>query len=397
MRGNKLRLLVLPVFACLALTVAACGSDDSSSDSSSDGGSTPSGPVASASANEAFKAVTGLDALDGPATTDELASRVEDYTAVPEELLIKEPLSKKAEPGKKLVYILTNVPVLEEFYSALTEAAGEVGYEVERIEQGATPEEFAQAYQQASDMNPDMVIGSGLPREFFNKQLNELASKGIPVIEWSSGIKPVKDELWTAVDDPIYEASGIQMAEYIAHDADMAANVVSYNVPQYPMPEIWLNTMEQYMNGICDDCSFDRQEAALDDIGSLGEKVTAYLQQNPDTKYVLCGFGDLCQGVGQALKTAGNDEVQVITRDQATTNLQNIANGTESAATGLAIGQTGWQIVDLAQRIFNGDSTDGTRLAPQQIITEVEDPSSDLIGAVPDYKEQYRELWQLGQ
>ena len=334
MRGNRARLLVLPVVACFALALTACGSDDSSS-GSSDGGSPASGPAASASAKEAFTAVTGLDALTGPATTDELADRVADYTAVPEKLLETEPLSKKADPDKTLAYILTDVPIQEEFFAATEEAAAEVGFKVERIEQGATPEEFAQAYDEAIRMKPDAVVGAGLPSEYFQKQLDQLASMDIPVIEWSSGIKPVKDKLWVAVDDPIYEASGIQTAEFIAHDADMAANVVSFSVPQYPMPEIWLENMEQYMDVICEDCSFDRQEAALTDIGSLGQKVTAYLQKNPDTKYVLCGFGDLCQGVGQALQTAGNDDVKVITRDQATTNLQNISNGTEFAATGL--------------------------------------------------------------
>jgi len=46
-----------------------------------------------------------------------------------------------------------------------------------------------------------------------------------------------------------------------------------------------------------------------------------------------------------------------------------MANGLEAAASPLAIAQTGWQIIDLAQWIFNGDDTSKTRLEPMQIVT----------------------------
>ena len=399
----RLHRLLLVVVALVALTVTACGSDDdggSTSASTSGGGSATQAssgePAVSASAAEAFTEITGLEPLSGPAAEDELTARVEEYTATPQELLVKEPVSKKAEP-KTIAVVLTDVPILVEFYDAMTAAAQEIGWKVERIDQGATPQEFAQAYDRAIELKPDLVVGSGLPREYFSKQLDTLAEMEIPVIEWSSGIEPVEGKLWVAVDDPLYEASAIQLSEWMAADAGMKANVVAYNVPQYPMPAVLLDTMGQYLPAICPDCAYETQDAAVTDVGKLGQKVTGYVQQNPDTNFVVCGFGDLCQGVGQALRAAGRDDVKVVTRDASTTNLQNIANGMEAAATGLSIRQTGWQIIDLAQRIFNGDSTEGTRLAPQQIVTEVEDPSSTAIGAVADFEAKYRDLWLLGQ
>lgn len=375
-----------------ALALAACGSDGSSSSTTK---AASSGPFVSAQAAAAFKQVTGLDAFDKPATKAELETRIAKYEAVPTKLLEDQPVSKKAQPGKTIALLVCGVPVCAEFNEAAKEAADVLGWKTVRIDLGTSPEDFANAYNRAIELKPDLVVGSGLARELFDKQLKTLASMKIPVIEWSSGIKPVAGQLWATMDDPLYEAAGIQAAEFIAADGDMKSNVAVFNVPQYTMSTLVAKTLASYLPKVCSGCTADYQVAAATDIGKLGPTVTGYVQQHPNTKYVFCSFGDLCQGVGQALKTAGRSDVKVFTRDPGTTNLQNMASGSEWATSPLPIGQTGWQIIDLAQRIFNGDDTSKTRLAPLQIVSKVTDPKSPLVGAVPDYKEQYKALWKV--
>lgn len=241
-----------------------------------------------------------------------------------------------------------------------------------------------------------MVIGSGLPRSLFNTQLTELEQMNIPVIEWSSGITPVPGHVWVATDNPLYEASGVMMAEMVAEDSQLKGEIVTYSVAQYPMTEIMVHTLQDYGPKICPGCKFALNEVPVTDIGKLGPVVTGYIQQHPNTKYVFCGFGDLCQGVGEALKAAGLSDVKVLTRDSSTTDFENIKNGLEWAAMPLPIYQTGWQIIDLAQRIFNKESTEGTRLSPIQIVTSVTNPASKTIGAVPNFEEQYKQLWKVG-
>ena len=396
-RTPRAALALLGLTATLAL--GACGSDDETdTTAAASGGDAPaasSGPFVSTQAATAFKDVTGLEAFDKVATKAELESRIAKYKAVPARLLQDEPVSKKAEPGKTIALLVCGVPVCAEFNAAAKEAADAIGWKTERIDLGTSPEEFAQAYDRAIELKPDLVVGSGLSRELFDKQLKTLASMKIPVIQWSSGIKPIEGELWASMDDPLYEAAGIQAAEFIAADGDMKSDVAVFNVPQYTMSTLVAKTLADYLPKVCDGCKASYEEAAATDIGKLGPKVTGYIQQNPDTKYVVCSFGDLCQGVGQALKTAGRSDVKVFTRDPGSTNLQNMAAGTEWATSPLPIGQTGWQIIDLAQRIFNGDDTAKTRLAPLQIVDAVSDAKSPLIGAVPDYKEQYKALWKV--
>lgn len=407
---RRVPVLLALIALAAAMVLSACGSSDDDASSSSSGGATSaqttasgddagaesSGPFVDAEVARAFNAITGLDALDRPATADVLRERVAGYAEEPTRILVDEPVSRRAEAGKNIALLVCGVPVCAEFNEAANEAAEEIGWRTTRIDLGVSPEEFTQAYNRAIEIRPDMVVGSGLPRELFDAQLRRLAEMRIPVIQWSSGIEPVEGELYVAVDNPLYEATGLQAAEFIAADGELDADVAVFNVPQYTMSTLFADTFREYLPKICPECNVGYEEAAARDIGSLGQKVTGYVQKNPDTRYVVCSFGDLCQGVGQALRAAGRDDVKVFTRDPGSTNFQNMANGTEWGASPLPIGQTGWQIIDLAQRIFNGDDLSRTRLQPQQVVTDLTDPSSRLIGAVPDYQDQYRALWEPG-
>ena len=408
----------------VALTLGACGSSSSSSSSSSpssaeesepatseptaeeegssgeeeEEGSSEGGSFATPTAAAALKEITGFEPFSKEPAVAELKERIKAYMSTPKEILEKTPLKKKPESGKTLDLLVCGVPVCSQFNEAASEAAELFGWKTKKVDLGVSPQDFVNAYEQAIQDEPDMVVSSGLPRELFNAQLTKLEEMGIPVIEWSSGIEPVEGKVWVTTDTPMYEASGLMMAELIAGESNMEGKVVTYSVAQYPMTEAMVHTMQEYGPKLCPGCEFTLEEVPVSDIGKLGAQVTGYLQQHPETEYVFCGFGDLCQGVGTALKAAGLSNVKILTRDSSTTNFQNIANGLEWAALPLPIYQTGWQIIDLAARIFNEEGTEGTRFSPMQIVTseQIEDPSSKTIGSVPTYEAEYKKLWGLG-
>ncbi len=410
--------LALGVLA-LAFTISACGSSGSSSSSSApssseetesansetaseenasaEESSSEGKSLTTASAAAALKEITGFEPFTKPPTTAELQTRIAKYMETPKEILQTTPLKKQPESGKTLDLLVCGVPVCSQFNEAASEAAQLFGWKTKKVELGVSPQDFVNAYEQAIQDKPDMVVSSGLPRELFNAQLTKLEEMGIPVIEWSSNIEPVEGKVWLATNTPMYEASGLMMAELIAGESNMKGKVVTYSVAQYPMTEAMVHTMQEYGPELCPECEFNLEEVPVSDIGKLGAVVTGYVQQHPETEYVFCGFGDLCQGVGTALKAAGLSNVKILTRDSSTTNYQNIANGLEWAALPLPIYQTGWQIVDLAARIFNGESTEGTQFSPMQIVTaeQITNPSSKTIGSVPDFEAQYKKLWGI--
>jgi len=279
----------------------------------------------------------------------------------------------------------------------MEEAAAELGWTITRIDLGVSPEEFAAAYDRAIELEPDMVIGSGLSRELFDDQLRTLGEMGIPVIQWSAGSETGDGITLVMTDEPLYEDSGYMWAEFVADDSGGDGQMVMYTVPQYINSTIMLKSLEEYLPTVCPDCTAEYVEVGVGDMGAnMISRVTAYLQDNPDTEYVLCSFADLCAGVGQALQDAGFPDVKILTRDGGATTYQNIADGLEYATLPLPTYQTGWQIIDAAQRIFNGDDTTNTRLSPMQIVTEIDDPSNPDIGAVAGFRDIYRSLWLIG-
>jgi ABC-type sugar transport system substrate-binding protein len=406
---------MLCLIGCAAC-LAACGSSSSSSSGGASqtsgaggGNSTASGSAAAAGTGSpsAFvspaiaaqvKSVNGIPPLGKPATMSVLKSRVALYESVPKNLLTTAPVTKKATPGKNIVMLVCGVPVCSQYADATQQAATLLGWKLTRVPSGVSPEQFVQAYTQAIADKPDLVIGSGVPRSVINDGLTKLAQLHIPTIQFAAGITAEPSQgLYTADTAPLYAAVAIQASEAVALDGDMKSNMVIFNVPQYPENTRMSQIISQYLPKICSGCSVDIQTAAATDIGSLGQKVTSYLQSHPSTKYVMCAFGDLCQGVGAAVRSAGFSDVKILSRDSSTTNFQNIANGLEWAASPLPTAEVGWQLIDMAQRIFNKQSVANTSTAQRPVfVTKVPNPKSSTVGTVPNYQALYKKLWKLG-
>jgi ABC-type sugar transport system substrate-binding protein len=406
----------LPVFVLLLMVsglLAACGSSggSSSSETGETGGSTApasssesSGSSESGGSSEAFvtaeeaesmEEVTGLEPLSAVPTAEELKERVAQFEATPEKLLIDEPVSKKAESGKTIAWMTCGVPVCEEIEKAGAEAASKLGWKVEKIDLGVSPEDFANAYTRVVGLKPDLVVGSGLSRELFNTQLEELKEEGVPVLMYAGPDEPGNGITGNILAKYSYYSRGMITAEAIAADSELKGQAVMFNVTQYAGSTVYAETIENYLPKICPECTLNTEDEQVTQVGKMGATVTGYVQAHPEIKYVICTFGDLCQGVGQALKAAGSDEVKILSTDPSTISYENIAAGLEYGTIPLPNGQTGWQIVDAAQRIFNKQSLEPTRNYPQQLVTEVSNAKSPLIGAVPSYQAEYEKLWLL--
>lgn len=404
------RLSVFVLLLAVSALLAACGSSGGSSSSAGEtgggtaGSSESSGSSESGGSSEAFvtaeeaesmEEVTGLEPLSAVPTVEELKERVAQYEEVPKKLLIDEPVSKKAEPGKTIAWMTCGVPVCEEIEQAGAEAASKLGWKVEKIDLGVSPEDFANAYTRVVGLKPDLVVGSGLSRELFNTQLEELKKEGVPVLMYAGPDPPGNGITGNILAKYSYFSRGMITAEAIAADSELKGQVVMFNVTQYAGSTVYAETIENYLGKICPECSLTTENEQVTQVGKMGATVTGYVQAHPETKYVICTFGDLCQGVGQALKAAGSGDVKILSTDPSTISYANIAAGLEYATIPLPNGQTGWQIVDAAQRIFNKQSLKATLNYPQQLVTEVSEPKSPLIGAVPNYQSEYEKLWLL--
>ncbi|MCU1691818.1 MAG: hypothetical protein JWM64_909 [Frankiales bacterium] len=397
MKNSLVRLLAAGLL--VAVGIAGCGSSSTPSTKAVDAAATQKPAAApatvSAAGASAFKRLTGLDAATGPLTEAELQTRVAKLSAKPTQILQTTPVSKKATPGKRIVYLACGVPICSEVANSYEAAAKKIGWKMTRVPLGVSPLAYDQAFTRAAALKPDLVVASGLNRGIIAKGLLALKKAGVPSIQWAAGITPEPGEaVYTMTDIDNHEAQGVIASEYLALDAKQKANVVIYNVPAFSITTAIGKTVKGYLPTICPDCKTEYKEVAVTDIGKVGQQATAYVQQHPETTHVFCTNGAFCTGVGQALKAAGQAKVKVVTAELATTNLQNIQNGTEEAGIALPLTALGWQLVDQSQRIFNGDDLAETHLVPAQMVTSVEDPSDSTIGAPADFEAQYLKLWQ---
>ena len=133
------------------------------------------------------------------------------------------------------------------------------------------------------------------------------------------------------------------------------------------------------------------------DIGTgIPKQVVSYLQKHPDTKYVVCQFGDIFTGVPQALKTAGLDsQVKLIDDAGSPVNFQYIKKGQEFATVGSFIDVLSWQTADQTAKIMGGQKFEEP-VYPTQLMFK-KDITFDTNGQPPfgdpAWKDRFRQLW----
>ena len=206
MRQNGKRAGALVAGTALVLTVAACGS-------SSGGGSKSSGSSGSSSSSASGN-FAGIKAA------------VEKDLQRPTSINITAKLKGKPVTGKTVDWLQCSVPACVALTQPLKEAISTVGWKLNVVDAGVTPETIKNAWNKAVSDKPDAVIASGFSRSLFNPELAKLKSMNIPVIDLTTADSPGNG--LTAVFDygPDYLASGKRLADYALAQDGTKVNAV---------------------------------------------------------------------------------------------------------------------------------------------------------------------------
>jgi ribose transport system substrate-binding protein len=301
------------------LVLAACGGDDGDT-------------TTTASATDAPSETTAA-----PGGDDGLAvarARVDAFRQPVAELPFNEPLAEP--PGEKTVYyVQCSVPVCAEIAIGIEAAAAAIGWQYETVSHQDTPETVAQAFDTAIAAQPDVVLTSGNPREWFQEQLTTLESAGIPVIAWSipEGYEPgdgISVNLLTGDDYYFY---GVLMADYAAITSQ-TKNIMFVGLPVFPVLSIVQQGFTEEIARVCPDCTVDVMEASLADLGvNLPGQIVSKLQTNSELDFIAYAFGGMLFGVPDALAEAGLvDQAKAISQAGGPLNFGFIANDQHQVA-----------------------------------------------------------------
>lgn len=394
-RLTRTRRLVALVAAC-GLVVAACGGDDEEGtavDTAADTAEATDAPAPEATeapAPDATEApapdateAPAPDATEAPAPEGSPgADRVAAFRQPVTELPIGSPIVPAA--GTKLFYVQCSVPVCAEIAIGIEAAAAAAGWEYETASHQDTPDTVASAFDAAIAAQPDVVLTSGNPREWFASQLTTLEEQGIPVVAWSL---PEPYEPGGGIDVNLltnddYYFYGVLMADYAAVTST-TKNILFVGLPTFPVLSTVQEGFEAEIAAECPDCTVEVTEVAVTDLGTnLPGTIVSALQANPELDMIVYAFGGMLFGVPEAIEAAGlGDQAVAISQAGGPLNFGYITAGQHQVAeVGIASELLGWRAVDAAARILAGE---GPGRAEAPALSAVDGRPDILAGGLP--------------
>jgi ribose transport system substrate-binding protein len=369
MARRKIRAALICVPASL-LVLSACGASDAGS-SGSDKGTAD---------------VAGAKSIIAP------------YIGQPSKFPITEALKTKPT-GKKLAYMDCGTPICGLFFTLAEPAAKSLGMSLTRIKTGQAADTVSSAFDTAVEGNFDGVFVPAIAPALWERGLDALKAKGIPVVTTGvTGGDPKKIDVQQVSDTNVKEAGKLVAAYVVAkHDTDV--NAVVYVTPELPFNQVFADSYEAEVKKLCGSCETRFAKIPVATLGNRAPSlITDDLQAHPDTKTVVFAVGEQANGLAAAMKTAGLKS-EIIANSPSPETLSQIQSGDIEAGLGLDIPVIAWTAVDSLARLVTGAEADpGAKadIPPMQFLTKADlkgDVSKGWTG-YPDFGQRFTALWK---
>lgn len=379
------------VVAALAMILSACSSTTNSSSSGRSGAS----PI------EATKS----SAPTGDAGVQRAAAALDPVRKQPTKIGITAKLSK-LPTGKRVDFIECGVPNCKEIGNGLEPAMKALGVQLKRVSAGNTPEEFSKAFDQAVQDRPDGVLVGAITKKIYGSQLDKFGQMNIPVVSWANTDDAGGALKKVYLSSKAFSVAGEQIANYTASDSKGKARVLylQSSIFDFAIPQ--LAAAKDTLQTNCGSCSLEAIDVTPDQIGTaIPSRVVSYVQQHPDTTYVVGTFGPLLTGVSEALKSSGlGEKVQLVSCCGADSNFEYIQQGKGVDLT-VSNNYLAWVAADGIARAMVGD--DASLLAINdatlpwfQLVTKNNinwKVGKEPYPGVADYQAQFKALWGVTQ
>lgn len=377
--------------AGLVLVLSACSAGDAST-----GDTDSSAPAANGDTLPNTPGEETVKAMEENTGVEGAKALLAMWTSPPTSIGITEPVEGDIPTGKKIAFMNCGVEVCNANYEAAKEAAEILGWTMENVNVGGTPDEISGAWNRVAASKPDGVIATGVPSAVFKEALDKLAAADIPVVECC-----VSDEtdpgITAMIGDQNTDPIGKQFAAWIAADSNGEANVLWVGSADFPVIAQLEVAFKEGLESWCPDCTSETIDIPVAEIGTtMPTKIAAYVRSNPDVNYIALGYDGFATGLPQALQDAGvADKVKFIGQNALPMNKQMVVDGQQGASIAFPIYEEMYAAVDALARTYVGQSVEPSlAMMPLAIYTteNVGDPST-FEPLVPDYQEQFKKLW----
>jgi ribose transport system substrate-binding protein len=269
----------------------------------------------------------------------QLQAKVDAMLKPPAGIGLQTPLTSKPAAGKFIVTLLSPLAVAKTESDAQATAAKALGWRYQTIQEGNGPQDPAQALAAAIALRPNGIIYYGTPRQPMAADLQKAEQAGITVVA-TAQVDPLAAPIIAnnSNSGPQLAKLGAGMADYVAVNSGLKADVALATLPAYPVLASFDNAFTRELSSVCHGCSVTQLPQQLTDIGTnTPTSVVNALRRNPAIKYVIFDNGSTATGVEDALQAAGLSDVLVGGEAPSSTSIQEMKAGSNEAWAGLSI------------------------------------------------------------
>ncbi len=312
-----------------------------------------------------------------------------------------------AQPGKNIAFIaedLRNGGIVG-VAQGVREAVRTMGWTLRIFDASGSSAGLATAFERALASNPDGLILCGSDALSSNAELEQLASRGVPVVAWHAGSKPGPiagtPVAMNVTTDPV-EVARITALGAVAQSHGHAG-VVILTDSRFEIATTKSNVMASIIRA-CQGCTLlEVRNVAISDSGKKMPAITQELLARYGKRWThALAINDIYfdyavpaltkAGVpsnGLSLLSAGDGSAPAFLRIQA----KIYQTGTVAEP----LNQQGWQLVDELNRLFAGRPVSGF-VAPVHLVNanNVAFDGGDRFQYDPEngYREIYRRIWK---
>jgi len=373
------RLCVVAILAA-ALAIAGCGSSSTNSSGGSIGKTTNTAGV------------------------KEATQWVNAHKSAPTSIGTFPVLPKTPPKGLTVAFLDCGVAGCTNNANGIRAASKLLGWKFDDVVSGETPEGIANAWNQIVTTKPTVVLAAGLTDKLFPHQLAAYKKEGGIYVALSTPDKPGPTGPNAVVlGPPNYASNAEATAKLAISQHGTSTNTLSFYTTDIPIQLVEHTAFVAAYKKLCPTCKLTSVPTLTTDVGSsLPNQVVTSVQRNPGTNVVAMGFGDMTEGVPEALSAASLSDVSVVAPFADSGNLQHVKSGTSESET---IAEpdfvSTWGAMYVATRLVEGlavpASISTDLLLPLQVITKQNvqpDVNATYIGD-QNYVAQFKRLWKL--
>ena len=279
-------------------------------------------------------------------------------------------------------------------------AAAVLGWKVQTIDPAFDISKMNQAIMQAIDLHADAIVTTTVDPAWVASSVAAARRKGIVVLSSAVG----HEDAPITADGFQHEVSlhEVTQGEWVAAQAcaDMGAkgHLLMVTDPSYDILTKRVNATKAYLSKNCPKMSVTLEQVSASDMGTVMQnKVSAFMQRNPDLTGVITPVDIFTTDIVAALQQLGKNDIKVYSIDGDPSSVHNIADGGPVRATvGSALEWEGWATIDNVNRLLQGQPANKEDGVPGRLVTKQNIPDDFTYRGDLDYAAMYTKLWKTG-